>query len=179
MSRKQCSNIFRRLNFEATLPSTIRDFKMKSKHPILLNLLFNPNIFVCVRKSSFHRKWRGPPFFKSHFVPIRIGSCFCSIIPRNKVKSRLKSSCASVFSRLTMDNFVEAAKIVRFFLEIRDASLISRFPKRTEHSHEGGFARAVLANKQSQGGQTGRLFLTEATEVFQDNFIHGSDSFIA
>lgn len=78
-----------------------------------------------------------------------------------------------------MSNFVEAAKIVRLFLEIRDAILISNLPKRPEHSHEGGFARAVLANKQSQGGQAGRLFLTEATEAFQDDFIHGSDSFIA
>ena len=30
-----------------------------------------------------------------------------------------------------------------------------------------------------RGGQAGRLFFTEATEVFQDDFIHGIYSFIA
>ena len=165
-------------NFEAMFPNTIWSSEMNLTCPILPNLLFNPNIFVRARKSSFHRKRRGPSFFKSHFVPIRIGPCFCSIL-RNKTKSRLKSGCAPVLSRLAMDNFVEAAKIVRLFLEIRDARYISNVPKRPEQSHEGGFACAVLTNKQSQGGQAGRLFLTEATKVFQDNFIHGIDSFIA
>ena len=63
-----------------------------------------------------------------------------------------------------VDDFFETAKVIWILLKVRNPMPIGNVPKRPNHGHERGLARAVLAHEEGQWRQAGNLLVVGSSE---------------
>ena len=159
-------------------PAPIRCFEPSLICTIFLQAIFDPYFFSLIKKTSSYRNRHGSFLPKIYFEPIESTALY---VPRFTNNPRFPSNGKSHLEGVrlasprspVMSDFVEAAEIVRFFLEIRNTLPVGNVPQRPNHRHERGLPRAVLADEQGQGRQAGRLLFAEAAEVLQGDLVHG------
>lgn len=71
-----------------------------------------------------------------------------------------------------MDNLVKAAQVIGLPLEVGNG-VMGKVVQRPEQGEEGGLAGAVLAHKEGERRQTGRLLLPKAAEILDGYGVHG------
>ena len=66
-------------------------------------------------------------------------------------ESRLELACSLAPAAMTMDNLIEAAQVVRLFLEIWQTVVVSQFPDGANQGQKRRLARAVLPTSSVSG----------------------------
>ena len=93
--------------------------------------------------------------------------------PPLSIEPTLKFIGATTPCSSVMGNLVEAAQVVRLFLEVWDSVSVGQIPNRTDQGQERRLAGAVFAYQQRQGREASGLLLSEAAEVLECYAVHG------
>ena len=153
-------------------PASIRCSEPNLVFAVFLKDILDPYILIFATETSSHRDRYGSFLFKINSEPVGATG---RLVPGFASNGKLCSKGVRPASPRSpmMGDFVEAAEIVRIFLEFGNAPPVGNVPQRPNHRHERGLPRTVLANEQGQGGQAGCLPFAKATEVLQGDLVHG------